>query len=138
MAEKLQAAVSLGRTNTRMKDFYDLVVLARRFPFAGPALVAAIRATFVRRRTAWTPGPDAPLPRALTGECGRDSDKATQWRAFLRRSGLGEGGGAGAPAGFADVMNEWQSFLTSPYLAAGAAGDAEEFARDWPPGGPWT
>ena len=58
VAEKLEAIVSLGVTNSRMKDFYDVYVLASSFSFEGPALVKAIRATFIRRKT--------PFPRNRT------------------------------------------------------------------------
>jgi len=33
IAEKFQAVVALGTANSRMKDFYDLLALARLFPF---------------------------------------------------------------------------------------------------------
>jgi hypothetical protein len=51
VAEKLEAIVKLGMLNTRHKDYYDLRHLASRFDFEGGALVRAIAATFVRRRT---------------------------------------------------------------------------------------
>jgi predicted nucleotidyltransferase component of viral defense system len=35
IAEKLEAIVSLGMLNSRMKDFFDIWFLARTFPFAG-------------------------------------------------------------------------------------------------------
>ena len=41
LAEKLEAMVSLGVTNGRMKDFYDMHVLASSFEFEGPLVVAA-------------------------------------------------------------------------------------------------
>src|SRR6202048_730900 len=63
VAEKFQAMVVLGRANSRMKDFYDIWVLARSFESKGDALARAIAATFARRKTelpiqrpdAWTP-----------------------------------------------------------------------------------
>ena len=51
VAEKLQALVYLGMRNSRMKDFYDLYLMARTFSFEGPVLIEAIRATFARRKT---------------------------------------------------------------------------------------
>lgn len=62
VAEKLEALVSLGITNSRMKDFYDLWYLSRHFGFEGAPLSAAIRATFERRGTAL---PEA-IPLALS------------------------------------------------------------------------
>lgn len=46
VAEKLHAMVVLGERNSRYKDFYDLHVLARQFPFDGERLARAIAATF--------------------------------------------------------------------------------------------
>ena len=51
VAEKLEAIVQLGLANTRMKDFYDLLVIARTFPFEGELLCDAIAKTFKRRGT---------------------------------------------------------------------------------------
>jgi len=51
VAEKFQALVTLGMANTRMKDFYDLWMLARSFEFDGDRLASAIGATFEQRRT---------------------------------------------------------------------------------------
>jgi predicted nucleotidyltransferase component of viral defense system len=74
VAEKLQAIVVLGIANSRMKDFYDLYVLARDFAFDGATLTAAIKATFKRRKT------EIPheTPLALTEEFGRDDLKSVQ------------------------------------------------------------
>ena len=51
VAEKLQAMVALGQVNSRMKDYYDIAVLAHLFEFDGSSLSAAFRATFDRRQT---------------------------------------------------------------------------------------
>jgi predicted nucleotidyltransferase component of viral defense system len=40
VAEKLEAIVSLGMLNSRMKDFYDIWFLARSFPFEARSLAA--------------------------------------------------------------------------------------------------
>jgi predicted nucleotidyltransferase component of viral defense system len=71
VAEKFQAMVVLGRANSRMKDFYDIWILSRTFPFAGDRLVRAIAATFARRRT------EIPIsvPDALTWDFGGDPGK---------------------------------------------------------------
>lgn len=42
----------LGQANSRMKDFFDLAVIARRTQMDGATLAAAIAATFARRETA--------------------------------------------------------------------------------------
>lgn len=51
IAEKLEAMVSLGIANSRMKDFYDLSVIARTISFRARPLGAAIAATFSARGT---------------------------------------------------------------------------------------
>ena len=73
----------LGMANSRMKDFFDIVVLSQMFDFDGETLVRAIRATFERRKTALPHG----LPVALTSEFANDSAKNQQWLAFMRKSG---------------------------------------------------
>lgn len=84
VAEKLQAMVMMGIANSRMKDFYDIYVLARDFAFYGSTLTRAIKATFKQRKT------DIPKqsPLALTEEFGNDNMKVVQWNAFVRKSGL--------------------------------------------------
>jgi len=125
VAEKLQAMVALGMANSRMKDFYDLWVLATRFPFEGRVLADAVRATFTRRRT---PLPtDEPL--ALTDVFAGDAAKQVQWRAFVRRGRL-RPDDPGLPA----VIAVLRGFLLPPIRAL-AAGDA--FDATWAPGGPW-
>jgi hypothetical protein len=84
VSEKFQAMVMLGIANSRMKDFYDIWELARRFEFDGLLLTQSIRATFEQRRTALP----AELPLALTDSFSQDRDKMTQWAAFVRKNRL--------------------------------------------------
>lgn len=72
--------VALGRINSRMKDFYDIWVLARSFPFADDRLPRAIAATFARRNTVIPAEP----PDALTPEFAADQSKQAQWCAFVQ------------------------------------------------------
>jgi predicted nucleotidyltransferase component of viral defense system len=51
VAEKLQALVFLGSINSRMKDFYDLWMMAEHFEFNTEKLQKAIVNTFKRRNT---------------------------------------------------------------------------------------
>src|ERR1051325_9865514 len=51
VAEKLEALTALGVLNSRMKDYYDLALLCRLYPFEGEGLSDAIVATFRHRRT---------------------------------------------------------------------------------------
>src|SRR5271157_4119873 len=84
VAEKLHAIAALGERNSRYKDFYDLYVLARQFPFQGARLGGAINATFTRRKTAISPA----LPAGLAPRFFADDARAGQWRAYLSRSNL--------------------------------------------------
>jgi hypothetical protein len=68
VAEKFEAMVQLGMTNSRMKDYFDLWFMSRHFEFEGPTLAAAVRATFERRGTL-IPGRS---PIALTMEYADD------------------------------------------------------------------
>jgi hypothetical protein len=84
IAEKYHAMVLLGQANSRMKDFFDLGVIAERTRLDGATLAAAIHATFGRRQTRL---PDQ-LPFALTGDFSEDSGKLHQWQAFLNKNRL--------------------------------------------------
>jgi hypothetical protein len=101
--------ISLGVTNSRMKDFYDVHVLASCFAFEGTSLAQAIRATLVCRGT---PFPDA-VPLALSEGFLAAPERQLQWRAFLRRSRLA------APLDANALAAEIRRFL-APVLAAAA------------------
>jgi hypothetical protein len=125
VAEKAEAILTLGATNSRMKDFYDLFVFSNAFAFAGPTLAASLEGTFRHRGTAI---PDE-LPLALTTAFMADPSRAVQWRAFLRRSRLD------AEPDPAHVAEAIQVFLW-PLLCA--VRDAVPFTQMWKAGGPWT
>jgi hypothetical protein len=82
IAEKYQAMVMLGQANSRMKDFYDLAVIARRTELDGSTLAAAIASTFARRKTALP----TERPLALTKQFSEDAAKQRQWQAFLNKN----------------------------------------------------
>jgi predicted nucleotidyltransferase component of viral defense system len=126
VAEKLHAMTVLDLTNSRLKDFYDLWVLARLFPFEGGMLQRAIAATFARRETAL---PEQ-LPMALTGAFAEAPGKAAQWLAFLRRNAIDVG-----DIQFAEILSELGAFLAPPLLAAASPAG---FHAHWPAGGPWS
>jgi hypothetical protein len=125
IAEKFQAMVHLGIANSRMKDFYDIWVMARTFDFDGELLRTAIERTFERRRT------DVPAqaPLALTADFYADPAKQMQWRGFLRRNGLSDG-----DTSLEAVAGVIRSFVM-PLCAAITAGN--EFAARWTAGGLW-
>ncbi len=84
VAEKYQAMVVLGIANTRMKDYFDLWVLARHATIDRTILHRAIQATFARRDT---PIP-ADTPLGLSAAFAADPLKQQQWKAFLSKNKL--------------------------------------------------
>lgn len=126
VAEKLEALVSLGMRNSRMKDFFDLWVVAKTFAFDGLVLADAISATFARRQTAIP----AETPVAFTQDFANDTSKQSQWSAFLKRTSL-----AMAPEPLPDLLAFVAGFAM-PLLEA--ARDGKPFAEKWPAGGSWS
>lgn len=124
VAEKLEAMISLGVTNSRMKDFYDVHTLASSFAFDGPTVATAIRATFERRGTPFPEAEPLVLTRAFLGT----PERQTQWRAFLGRARLD------GPRDAKELAGSLSRFLL-PVLAAANRG--ETFSAWWPAGGPW-
>lgn len=125
VAEKLQAMVALGMLNSRMKDFFDVRMISRQFRFEGPKLAEAIRVTFDRRRTEI---PES-IPTALSDEFAMDSEKGSQWKAFLERSGLEK-----IPVELPQIIDELRVFLIPPLNAAARGID---FKFEWTAGAPW-
>lgn len=125
LSEKLEAMVKFGMQNSRMKDFYDLWVLPRRFELNGDILANAVSATFARRRTSL---PHA-IPDGLTRQFADAPAKAAQWTAFLRKNRLP------AETELRDVQASIEA-LVMPVLIALRRG--EKFTSTWKPGGPWV
>lgn len=125
IAEKLEAMVSLGLRNSRMKDYFDIYILSEYEPFDGRILLDAIRDTFRQRNTAI---PNE-LPMALSHEFATDAGKASQWKAFLRN--IKE---RPVTADLGEVIERLVAFL-GPVLIA--VRDQRNFSSQWPPGGPW-
>lgn len=124
VAEKFQAMVYLGTLNSRMKDFYDIWLLATRFTFDGPSLAQAIVATFANRRTAIDLA-----PIALTPSFASQSSARTQWAAFRRKLPS-----IASPETLVEVVQLLDEFLV-PVALGCVTGSA--FDQDWQPGGPW-
>src|SRR5262249_30306520 len=124
VAEKLEALTALGVLNSRMKDYYDLALLSRMYPFEGERLADAIVATFRHRGTSIEAE-----PIGLTEAYYDDPSRAVQWRAFVRRSRFDEEAGD-----LARLVAEIRPFAL-PVLSAIAAKDTLQ-AR-WKAGGPW-
>jgi hypothetical protein len=126
IAEKFEAMVTLGRTNSRMKDFHDIAVMATTFPFDGPDLCGAVASCFTRRGTPWT----AETPGALVPGFYQDDSLQRRWAAYVR-AGKTQ---ATVSTNFEDVGKVICAFL-APVRDATIAGGV--FNARWVPGGPW-
>ena len=105
VAEKLHAICLLGRTNSRMKDYFDLWVLLTEEDLAPDELRRAVEATFARRRLAMP----ADLPIGLSDAFAQDPIKQRQWAAFFKKNGLAPRELAEVAARLRDVFLALQS-----------------------------
>lgn len=124
VAEKFEALCSLGMGNSRMKDYFDLWVIALNSDLSGETLRQAIHETFARRQT----NIPTTVPLGLTSEFAFDPQKQTQWRAFLHRNGLGD-------IDLSEVVGTLDRFLVA---VAKAAQSGTPFPHQWSAGGPWS
>jgi len=125
IAEKFEAMVKLGILNSRMKDFFDLWLMSRKFDFDGATLAEAILKTFSTRGTKI---PAEPI--ALTDAFAGDTTKAAQWRGFLRKNRLLE-----APKDLTEVIMSIGAFLR-PISESLTAGHVSKSI--WKVPGPWS
>jgi hypothetical protein len=125
VAEKLEAMVQLGIADSRMKDFYDIWLMSRLFEFHLGTLCKAIRDTFGRRKTGIPGG----APLALTEEFWGDSQKRTQWNAFLRKARPED-----AEQDFEKLVKAVADFLLPTFQAIQTG---EMHGLLWKVGGPW-
>ena len=124
IAEKLEAMLVLGLSNSRMKDYFDLWTLSRTMSFDGPVLAHAVGQTIRRRQTDLPEG----TPIGLSVSFGADAMKQAQWSAFLRKMGVE--GAVDLPS----VAAHLHGFLL-PIIDAVRTG--KRAAGRWPIGGPW-
>lgn len=82
VAEKFEAIIRFGAANGRIKDFHDIWVTARFFPFDLPSLVVAVNGTLQRRETTI---PTA-MPVGLTEAFAAIVEQRGLWTGFLRRT----------------------------------------------------
>ena len=125
IAEKFEAMISLGRLNTRMKDFFDVWMLATTSDFEGADLSDAVLATFHKRGTEFPAD-----PQVFEKDFAFDSSKQSQWAGFVKRMRPSE-----APPAFPDALASIRIFLEPMYLAlrSGVA-----FGGAWKHPGPWA
>jgi predicted nucleotidyltransferase component of viral defense system len=118
IAEKLEAIASLGFLTSRYKDFYDIFLLSRFFPFNGTTLQAAIGETFRNRGT--------PMEEIVAFEKQFISDSLhkRRWAAFAKKKNIT------FDTSLEEVMSQIKSFLI-PVLEA--LQRDEIFASHWEP-----
>lgn len=124
IAEKFEAMVHLGTLNTRMKDFFDIWLLASQFNFTGPELAQAIEKTFTNRGTQLEAEPIALTPSFTAAD-----RTQKQWVAFVKRSQLDN-----APKTLDEARERLRSFLLPVATALLAA---RTFPASWGAPGPW-
>ncbi len=122
ISEKFEALVRFGLANGRLKDYYDLWIIATKREVAGATLTEAFANTFSRRTT---PLPQA-TPVGLTDAFLGDPTRQRPWQRFL-------GSTPDAPdlAGLSVVLI---AFLMPP---ATAAATGKTLDRIWTPGIGW-
>lgn len=84
VAEKFHAMVVLGKANSRMKDFFDIVIIAETMPLQSIKLQNAIDATFHRRETAISRDSLTVFSKSFK----TNQDKHIQWNAFVKKNKL--------------------------------------------------
>ena len=84
IAEKLEAIITLGMANTRMKDYFDLYVILQDTQLDRTVLAQAVSVTLNRRGTAIPKD----VPTGLSERFSMDAQKNTQWNAFINRNKL--------------------------------------------------
>ena len=124
IAEKFEAMISLGRLNSRMKDFFDVWMLANTSNFHGTDLSAAMLATFRKRGTEFVA-----VPQVFEEDFTIDPSKQSQWVGFLKRMRPSE-----APPAFPDTVESIRAFLQPVYESLRLE---SPFTMTWKHPGPW-
>jgi hypothetical protein len=124
IAEKFEAMVKLGILDSRMKDFFDIWLMSRQFDFDGTILSEAITKTLSTRGTSIQAD-----PIGLTNTFGGDTEKAAQWRGFVRKNRLTD-----VPQNLIEVVGAIATFL-GPIAKNLAEGHV--FTATWKAPGPW-
>lgn len=122
VAEKFEAMVRHGELNSRMKDFYDIWLLARQFDFDGSILLEAVRKTFRNRKVE--------IPEHISAFM-KDFAvrKEKQWQIFCRRLAT-----KGISEDFGQVTKFVSDFLQP---VADAIISAKSFDKYWNASGSW-
>ncbi len=114
VAEKIEAMVRFDVLNTRLKDYFDLYVLATEVTIEDASLTRQLAETFQRRGTAIP----AEEPAGLSQAFASDPERGARWRAFLK----GSNGAGSAPASFPEVVRTIRELVLAPLEAARSGG----------------
>ena len=102
VAEKFEAMIRFGEGNGRIKDFHDIWITTRTFPFELPELVEAVGGTLRRRGTEIPTG----IPVGLTAAFAAIAAEKGLWTGFLRRTPP-----AADPPAFPELQEELRRFF---------------------------
>lgn len=125
ISEKFETMVKLGLLNSRMKDFYDIWLMMRRFDFDGLKLSEALKRTFTQRKTI------LPKDRPLFAEEIYDdkSDRQMLWRTFLKKGNIKH-----VREKLSTTAREIEGFLFKPL---DVIEKKQKFNKKWKASGPW-
>jgi predicted nucleotidyltransferase component of viral defense system len=126
IAEKIEAIVALGETNSRLKDFYDLFALARETEFAGYVLVESVRRTFATRGTRIPEGTPPGLGDAFLA----NQTTLSRWSGFIADRNLI------APT-LSEVGTRLRAFVL-PLLQSARPDSTERSPGHWRPDSGWV
>jgi hypothetical protein len=104
VAEKFHAMVRHAELNSRMKDYYDLWLLAETFAFEGRSLQEAIETTFRQRAT------ELPSERPVSLSTEFADSNHGRWMNFLKKMNLE----MMESDAFSSVVDQIWKFLESP------------------------
>ncbi len=100
ISEKFEAIVSLGLSNSCMKDFYDILYLASKHKFNSRILKLSINETFIRRKSNI-----ADFKYVFNSSFKNDPEKQILWKVFMTRTNLQ------IEQDFSQIINKIEMFL---------------------------
>lgn len=104
VAEKFHAMIRHAELNSRMKDYYDLWLMAETFEFESQTLRKAVETTFSNRDT------DLPMNRPVSLSVEFAASNKSGWGNFLKQMNLESVEGADFP----QIMDKIWKFLEYP------------------------
>jgi predicted nucleotidyltransferase component of viral defense system len=124
IAEKLESIARLELINSRIKDFYDIWLLAMEDFFEGKILQRAVTETFKHRNRELSTD-----VLEIVDEYSRTERATARWAILRRKSRLED-----APINFKEIAEVIKGFL-GPVIHAVEEGSPAP--GKWDPGGPW-